>query len=90
MTNAHCFRIDVPAAARPRRISVVRMSPDAVGVNIYNRSSAVFWRWRCIAPLVQSDVGRFLGRCRPMAEATAEERLNNRSPRLACLPGVRC
>ena len=40
-----------------------------------------------IAPLAQTDDdGRFF----LMGEATAEGRLYNRSPRLACLPGVGC
>ena len=28
---------------------------------LYNRTSAVFLRWRCTAPLAHADVGRFLG-----------------------------
>ena len=52
--------------------------------------------WRCIAPMGQTDGWRTMwmrntmgdgGRC---GEATADGRLYNRSPRLACLPGVGC
>ena len=51
----------------------------------------VFLRWRCTAPLAHADVGRFFGGDgdgNQKAKATAEGRLYNHSPRLACLPGV--
>ena len=49
-----------------------------------------FLRWRCTAPLAHADVGRFFcdGDGNQKAKATAEGRLYNHSPRLACLPGV--
>ena len=53
--------------------------------SVSRRWMAVFFRWGCAAPLAQydDDGGRW-------GEATAEGRLYNRSPRLACLPGVGC
>ena len=47
---------------------------------------------RCTAPLAHTDGWRFLsmGDGNSMTKATAEGRLYNHSPRLACLPGVSC
>ena len=47
-----------------------------------------FLGWRCTVPLMHTDVGRFFCDSNQKAKATAEWRLYNHSPRLACLPGV--
>ena len=60
-------------------VALRRESANRPCVDVYNRSSAVFRLWR--NPM--GDGGRW-------GEATAEGRLYNRSPRLACLPGVGC
>ena len=55
-----------------------------------NTNGGWFFAMHCARWRIPMDGGFINGDGNPQMEATAEGRLYNHSPRLACLPGVSC